>query len=178
MTTKSIGAMTIWILSAGSAGTSLAQQAGVDHAQQQVAQIQTRLQKNPDLKNNPIGVTVYNGVATLTGSVDTETEKSDAARLALVSGIVGVDNRLDVASNGVRQAVSDSGLTAKIKGKLVEDEMIRFSDVAVTTNNGVVTLTGTVPDQEALKQALSLARSSVGVARVENDLTIAPTKQR
>lgn len=54
--------------------------------------------------------------------------------------------------------------------------MIRFSDVSVTTNNGVVTLTGTVPDQEALKQALGVARSSEGVARVENDLTIAPTK--
>jgi hyperosmotically inducible periplasmic protein len=178
MKNKGIGAMTIWILSAGSAGTSLAQQAGSDHAQQQVAQIRMRLQKNPDLRDNAIGVSVHNGVATLTGSVDTETEKSDAARLALVNGIVGVDNRLDVASNGVRQAVSDSGLTAKIKGKLVEDEMIRFSDVAVTTNNGVVTLTGTVADEEALKQALSVARSSGGVARVENDLTIAPTKQR
>lgn len=173
MKTK-VGAMTIWILSAGTAGTSLAQQAGSDHAQQQVARIQMRLQKNPDLKNNPIGVTVHDGVATLTGFVDTEIEKSDAARLALVSGITGVDNRLDVASSGVRQVVSDSGLTAKIKGKLVEDEMIRFSDVSVTTNNGVVTLTGSVPDEQALKEALSVARNAGGVTRVENDLTIAP----
>lgn len=109
MRTKSIGAMTIWILSAGTAGTSLAQRAGADHAQLQVDQIQMRLQKNPDLRNNPIGVTVHNGVATLTGSVDTEAEKSDAARLALVSGIVGVDNCLDVASSGVRQDQRKAG---------------------------------------------------------------------
>ena len=174
MKTKSFGAMTIWILSAGSAGAALA---GPEQARQQVAQIQTRLQKDPDLRNNAIGVAVNNGVATLTGTVDTPAEKSDAARLALVTGIVGVDNRLDVGSKGVGQAVSDSGLTAKIKGKLMEDEMTRFSDVSVTTNNGVVTLTGSVPDQEALKQVLSVARSASGVSRVENVLTIAPRKE-
>ena len=178
MTTKGLGAMTIWIMSAATAGPALAREADSEQAQQQVAQIQMRLRKNPDLKNNAIDVTVNNGVATLTGTVDSQTEKSDAARLALVSGIVGVDNRLDVGSTGVRQAVSDSGLTAKIKGKLVEDEMTRFSDVSVTTNNGVVTLTGSVPDQEALTQVLSIARSSQGVTRVENDLTIGAPKER
>ena len=170
--------MTIWIMSAATAGPALGREAGSDQAQQQVAQIQRRLQKNPDLRNNQIVVTVDNGVATLTGTVDTQTEKSDAARLALVSGIVGVDNRLDVGSKGVREAVSDSGLTAKIKGKLMEDEMTRFSAVSVTTNNGVVTLTGSVPDQEALTQVLGVARSCQGVTRVENDLTIGPPQQR
>lgn len=176
MKTKRVGAMTIWILSAGSTGSALAQPAGAEQAQQQVAQIQMRLQKNADLKNNAIGVAVSNGVATLTGTVDTQAEKSDAARLALVRGIVGVDNRLDVGSTGVRQAVSDSGLTAGIKGKLAEDETSRFSEVSVTTNNGVVTLTGSVPDQEALKQVVRIAHSAHGVSRVENDLTVAPRK--
>jgi hyperosmotically inducible protein len=177
MKSKSVGVMTIWIMSAATAGPALAREAGPEQAQQQVAQIQMRLRKNADLKSNPIAVTVNNGVATLTGTVDTQTEKSNAARLALVSGIVGVDNRLDVGSTGVRQAVSDSGLTAKVKGKLVEDETTRFSDVSVTTNNGVVTLTGSVADQEALTQALDIARSAQGVTRVENDLTIGAPKE-
>ena len=60
----------------------------------------------------------------------------------------------------------------------MEDEMTRFGDVSVMTNNGVVTLTGSVPDQEALKQVLSVARSAGGVTRVENDLTIGPPRQR
>jgi hyperosmotically inducible periplasmic protein len=168
--------MTIWLMSATTAGPALAQPAGPGQAQQ-VAQIQMRLQKNPDLMNNTIGVSVNNGVATLTGTVDTQAEKSDAARLALVSGIRGVDNRLDVGSKGVREAVSDSGLTAQIKGQLIADEMTRFGDVSVKTNNGVVTLTGSVPTEEALKQALSVASSTTGVSRVENDLTISPRKR-
>ena len=73
--------------------------------------------------------------------------------------------------------MSDSGLTAKIKGKLMEDELTRFADVSVTTNNGVVTLTGTVPDEQALKQVVSIARSSQGVTRVESDVTIAPPRR-
>jgi hyperosmotically inducible protein len=177
MSTKGVGAMTIWLMSATTAGTALAQPAGPEQKQQQVAQIQMRLQKNPDLKNNAIGVSVDNGVATLTGTVDTQTEKSDAARLALVGGITGVDNRLDVGSRGIRDAVSDSGLTAKIKGQLIADEMTRFGDVSVKTNNGVVTLTGSVPDEEALKQVLSVVTGTTGVARVENDLTIAPKRR-
>ena len=48
------GAMTIWLMSAATAGPALAQPAGPEQAQQQVAQIQMRLQKNPDLKNNAI----------------------------------------------------------------------------------------------------------------------------
>ena len=107
MKTERRGAMTIWILSEGTAGSTLAQPAGSEEAQQQVAQIQTRLQKNPDLRNMPITVAVRNGVATLTGTVDTPAEKSDAARLALVGGIVGVDNRLDVGSSVARQAASE-----------------------------------------------------------------------
>jgi hyperosmotically inducible protein len=169
-----LGVMTIWVFSAGTAVPALARQAGSEQARQQVAAIQTRLQKDPELRNNAINVTVNDGVAVLTGTVDTQTERSDAARLALVNGIVSVDNRLDVGSNGVRHAVSDSAVTAKIKGRLLEGEMTRFSEVSVTTNNGVVTLTGTVPDELALKQALSVARGSEGVTRVESDLTIAP----
>jgi hypothetical protein len=66
---------------------------------------------------------------------------------------------------------------AKAKGQLVADGMSRFSDVSLETANGVVTLTGSVPDEEALKQILRVARSTAGAMRVENDLTIAP-KQR
>ena len=54
--------------------------------------------------------------------------------------------------------------------------MTRFSDVSVTTNNEVVTLTGSVPDEEALKQVVRVAGSAGDVSRVENDLTIAPRK--
>ena len=101
--------MTIWILSAGSAGAALA---GPEQARQQVAQIQTRLQKNPDLASNVINLLgqQWRGHADGNHRRYASRGESDAARLALVAGIVGVDNRLDVGSHGVQQAVSDAGL--------------------------------------------------------------------
>jgi len=143
----------------------------------QVSQIQTRLQQDPQLKNNPIEVTVADGVATLRGKVDTQAEKAQAARIASVSGIVGIDNRLEVGRGSLDQAVSDSALTAGIKEKLEANEMNRFDGVAVTTNNGVVTLTGSVQSEQAMKKVLDIAQEADGVTRVENRLTIAHVKQ-
>lgn len=148
-----------------------------DQDQRQAAQIEARLQKDPELQNNQIGVTVDRGVATLTGRVDTPTEKSGAARLALVTGIVGVDNRLEVGSSGVKQTVIDSATTAQIKGRLTEAGLEEFGDVSVSTSNGVVTLTGAVPDAAVAAQAVRVVRHAQGVSRVENHLTIAPPRR-
>jgi osmotically-inducible protein OsmY len=158
------------------AGTVRAEQVSGREALNQAAEIQARLQKDPDLKNNRIDVTVDNGIATLKGTVDTEAEKANASRLAMVKGVVGVQNQLDVGSVGMKQTFSDSGITAKIKTKMAEHRMSSFTDVSVTTNNGVVTLTGSVPSEQARAEALQAARSADGVTRVENDLTIAPKK--
>jgi hyperosmotically inducible protein len=158
------------------AGTVRAEQVSGREALNQAAEIQARLHKDADLKNNRIDVTVDNGIATLKGNVDTEAEKATAAKLAMVKGVVGVQNKLEVGSVGVNQTFSDSAITAKIKGKMAEYRMSSFTDVSVTTNNGVVTLTGSVPSEQARAEALQAARSADGVTRVENDITIAPAK--
>ena len=142
-----------------------------------VSQIQMRLQKDPNLKNNRIEVTVDKGIATLKGMVDTDAEKAEASRLASVSGIVGIDNRLEVGSASLDQAVSDSALTASIKEKLEANEMNRFDGVAVTSRSGVVTLTGSVQSEQAMKKVLDIAHDADGVTQVENNLTVAAPKQ-
>ena len=171
------GAVVVWALSMGAVATARAQPLpGGGPVRSQVSQIQTRLQQDPNLKNNPIEVTVANGVATLKGKVDTQAEKAEATRLASVSGIVGIDNRLEVGG-GLDQAVSDSALTASIKEKLEASEMNRFDGVAVTTHNGVVTLTGSVQSEQAMKKVLDIAHDTDGVTRVENNLAVkAPTQ--
>jgi|HubBroStandDraft_2_1064218.scaffolds.fasta_scaffold112534_2 osmotically-inducible protein OsmY len=167
-----------WALATGTVSTVRAQQApGTAQVQPQVSQIQMRLQKDPALKDNRIEVTVNKGIATLKGMVDTDAEKAEASRLASVSGIVGIDNRLEVGSAGLDQAVSDSALTANIKEKLEANEMNRFDGVAVTSHNGVVTLTGSVQSETAMKKVLDIAHDADGVTQVENNLTVAAPKQ-
>jgi hyperosmotically inducible protein len=172
-----LGVVTVWALSMGAVATARAQPApGANQLRPPVAEIQLRLQKDPHLQNNPIEVTVESGVATLKGKVDTQAEKAEATRLASVSGVVGIDNRLEVGSASLDQAVSDSALTAGIKEKLEASEMNRFDGVAVTTRNGVVTLTGSVQSDQAMKKVLDIAHDADGVTQVENNLTVATSK--
>jgi len=62
----------------------------------QAVEIRTHLQQDPDLKNKRIDVAVADGIVLLTGRVDSESEKMNAGKLAMVKGIVGVQNQLEV----------------------------------------------------------------------------------
>jgi osmotically-inducible protein OsmY len=59
-------------------------------------EIRARLDQAPDLRNNFLDVKVDDGIAVLSGVVDSEQEKKEAQRLAHVDGILGVNNHLQV----------------------------------------------------------------------------------
>jgi osmotically-inducible protein OsmY len=136
-------------------------------------QIQASLQSDRELANNRIDVSVSDGVATLKGSVDSEAERAKAVRLATVAGIRVVDDQLKVESVGMKATVTDGAITTKIKGQFLANTDLRQADIAVSTNNGVVTLTGTVSSVELRQLAVDLARHTGGVVRVENQLRLA-----
>jgi osmotically-inducible protein OsmY len=135
-------------------------------------QIQANLQSDRDLANNRIDVQVSDGVATLKGTVDSDTERSKAVTLASVAGIRVVDDQLKVESAGLEATVVDSAITTKIKGQLLANTDLRKADIAVTTNNGVVTLRGTVPSVELRQLAVDLARHTGGVMRLDDQMHV------
>ena len=134
--------------------------------------IQQNLQNDRDLANNPIDVKVADGVATLKGTVDSNTERDMAVRLASVSGVRVVDDQLKVGSAGAQATLEDSAITTKIKTEILANTDLRRSDISVATNNGVVTLTGTVPSQEMRQLAVDLARHTGGVTHVQDQLRV------
>jgi hyperosmotically inducible protein len=77
-------------------------------------------------------------------------------------------------SADVGTALGDAAITAKVKAKYLDDKRLKNTDISVTTANGVVSLTGTVPTSEAKDAAEELARSVDGVLNVSNDIE-APT---
>jgi hyperosmotically inducible protein len=74
-------------------------------------------------------------------------------------------------SASVGAAVGDTAITAKVKAKFATDKRLDGSDVDVTTNNGVVTLTGSAASSDAKDAAESLASNVSGVRSVNNQLT-------
>jgi len=69
--------------------------------------------------------------------------------------------------------VTDAAVTAAVKTKLLGDGKTPGLQLDVDTNEGVVTLTGQVPTAAAQLEALRLARSTKGVKRVVDKITVA-----
>ncbi|MBK8183985.1 MAG: BON domain-containing protein [Candidatus Competibacteraceae bacterium] len=59
--------------------------------------------------------------------------------------------------------VSDSEITASIKEAFKQDPELAATNLNVSANNGVVSLSGNVPNAQTYNRAISLARSVAGV---------------
>jgi len=83
----------------------------------------------------------------------------------------GKDDVIDVDAN-----INDAWITTKVKSNFVNEDALKGSDINVDSNNHVVTLKGTVASAAGRARAVALAKSTKGVTRVVDALTIAPAK--
>jgi osmotically-inducible protein OsmY len=127
----------------------------------------------------PIDVQVSGGRAILTGQVDQRSTQELAEEVALsVPGVRSVDNRVTAPSGGTAQTapgqaadhveleVQDAILEARV-GKNLLAEIGRYAfDVEVESSGGVVSLRGTLPDQERKTLALRAVEKTSGVTKV------------
>jgi osmotically-inducible protein OsmY len=76
------------------------------------------------------------------------------------------------AADATGDAVSNAALTTKVKTKFLADDDVSGLKIDVDSNNGVVTLTGTVPTAAEKALALKLAKETDGVKSVVDRLTV------
>jgi osmotically-inducible protein OsmY len=198
--------------------------------------IEARVNQDANLKRHDVDVSVANGVATLTGTVATNAQKTRAATLARVKGITRVDNQLVVDASHVgtggtiektKEVAKDAGqktkevtkevagktrdgavkvaektkdgaavvaektrdgavkvgaeitdawILTKVKSDFVGEDVLKGSDINVDVDKHIVTLRGTVPTAAARARALEIARTTDGVQRVNDQLTIGPKR--
>jgi hyperosmotically inducible protein len=132
--------------------------------------VMANLLTDRELKNNRIDVIVEGTAVTLKGKVDSDSERARATRLAQVDGITVVHDQLEVGSQGVEEAVTDTAITTKLRAQFLADETLRRANISVSTNNGVVSLKGVVPSRAVRAKAIEIAAHSRGVTRVEDGL--------
>jgi osmotically-inducible protein OsmY len=127
----------------------------------------------------PIDVNVSNGRVILTGNVSQRSTQELAEEVALsVPGVKSVDNRVTAPSGTVAQTapgqavdhvdleVQDGILESRVKRNLL-GEIGRYAfDLEVEASGGVVSLRGTMPDQERKTIALRAAEKTAGVTKV------------
>ncbi|MCK9503872.1 MAG: BON domain-containing protein [Porticoccaceae bacterium] len=122
------------------------------------------------------------GKVTLHGTANSAAARELAALLALnTPGVVSVDNKLLVdetkstvsetvkqKSDEAGQTFSDGWITTKVKSTLMYSSNVNSSNIAVTTTDGVVTLSGKVNSGAEHALAVELANNVSGVVRVED----------
>jgi len=72
------------------------------------------------------------------------------------------------------QKINDSATARRVKSDLNAAAVFKFPDVGVTAYNGQVQLYGFVDTDEQKRVAEDIARRTVGVTQVVNDITIKP----
>jgi hyperosmotically inducible protein len=121
-----------------------------------------------------IKVSVENGVATLSGTVDLYEYKAEAdKRVHKVKGITAVRNEIQVAG----PSISDQELKQKLLEKLQYDRVDYgnvFNSISLDVQNGEVTLGGHARTDVDKDSALSLVSTYPGVKEVNDEIQVDP----
>lgn len=135
--------------------------------------VANELRWEPMVHETHIGVSVKEGIVTLSGHVPTYAEKHGAEKAAKrVFGVKAVANELDVKLAGAKQ--SDEDLARACIGALEANALVPDTKLKVLVENHWVTLEGTVDWQYERNAAENALRYLVGVRGISNNITLAP----
>jgi osmotically-inducible protein OsmY len=153
------------------------------------ASVKSKLAADDLVKARRIDVDTRDKVVTLSGEVMSSAEETQALQLARnTEGVVDVVDRLSVAPargslevptgtsgtemmRDVGDVMSDAGITAAVKTKLMADPDTSAMRIDVDTKDRVVTLTGRLDSAAQKAEAIELAKSVGGVRSVTDRLT-------
>lgn len=76
------------------------------------------------------------------------------------------------AGNAVLEKMDDAAITAQVSAGLAKDPTLSALKIDVDTRDGVVTLQGPAPTQEAKDRATAIAQGVQGVSSVMNQLSV------
>jgi osmotically-inducible protein OsmY len=186
---KLVLASCIALALASASGATLANTSSQDLAEaRQETQIWTTYSLSPYLRANELKVSVDEGTATLTGTVEEDVNKELAKQIALgVTGIKSVDNQIVVAADYVPptrnsqersfgEVVDDATITTTVKSKALWSKNTDGMKMDVDTQKGKVTLRGAAESDAAKELAGRMAANTRGVVSVDNRLVVDSSK--
>lgn len=124
-------------------------------------------------------VSVESGVVTLTGSAENAAQKElTAAYTQDVAGVKSVVNNLAVVSQPATpgatlgETIDDISISTQVRFSLLDHKATHALKTKVTTNDGVVTLSGVASSEAEIALASKLAGDVRGVKSVTNTMTV------
>lgn len=164
--------------------------------------IQAQYFADEDIKARYINVSTREGVVTLKGRVDSDALRQQALNIArYTDGVTRVEDQLTIGTAATAGAapetletqdtgsavattgtlppaaagvggIDDASVTSRVQARYFLDRIMKQRRIEVDTREGVVTLRGDVASDTERAQALLLARTTDGVERVEDGLTV------
>lgn len=108
--------------------------------------------------------------------VDKTKDVAGKTKDAVVKGAKVVGDKTEDGLSKTGEVMTDGWITTRVHAQLVDEALLKDSDIKVETNDHVVTLTGTVLARAGRTRATTVARGTEGVRRVVNRLTIRPKR--
>lgn len=137
--------------------------------------VEDELRWDPDIDATDVGVTVRNGVVTLTGFVRSYAQKMQAEVDAKrVAGVSGVANDIEVRLPAI-DARPDSEIARDAVSALKSELPYSSEKIKVIVKNGWITLEGAVEWNYARERAQSAVKRVRGVLGVTNSIVLKPT---
>lgn len=132
-----------------------------------------QLTRNTEGVTNVIdNLTVTPGTTPTTG-IDDPAQREAAEQAGKAGDTAGsAQRKAGEAMDRTGAVVTDAGVTTAVKAKFLGDTTVSGLKIDVDTNDGVVTLTGTVASAAEKQRALDLARETAGVKSIVDRLKV------
>jgi hypothetical protein len=92
-------------------------------------------------------------------------------RLVLAAAVLSISFAI-----GCAKKADDAAIITSIQSQMFSDPKLKGADLKVTSSNGEVTLSGTVPSDAARLDAYKLASQTAGVTKVTDQMAVAPAQ--
>ncbi len=137
------------------------------------SKIDARLVAEKDLPSRWVNVEVINGRVLLTGYLPRQEQIDRTVYICRhIDGVRSVRSELKLGTPPIRQLLSDTWITAKVKRALFRDKEVSGFTIHIETVDGKVYLQGIVGNALQRQRADTLAKSVRGVTSVVNLLHI------
>lgn len=140
--------------------------------------IRSRLLVKANVSATATKVSVQDGVVTLTGTADNVAQKELSEVYAKdIDGVKSVNNNLVVlatpsAPATVGEKIDDASITTQVKFALLSHKATSALKTKVTTNDGVIVITGEAASEAEKSLVTKLASDVRGVVSVNNSMSV------
>lgn len=117
-------------------------------------------------------------VVTLSLSKGVIADNANELANSISSSLEKVENSLNKDVTNATNYSNDAMITANVKSAFINNKVDFTNKISVSTKEGVVELTGSVPNDEIKKNAVSIASKIEGVKEVKDNLNVKETDSK